>query len=139
MSREDIIWAGTPSHVTKLGTYVLCALFFWLVIPIFIALWTWLVIKNTRYEITTQRLRLRTGVINRKTSELELYRVKDFSLEQPLLLRLFSLANLVLVTSDRSHPQVVIRAVPHAEELTNTIRQKVEELRRSLGVREVDM
>ncbi|MDP3843271.1 MAG: PH domain-containing protein [Oxalobacteraceae bacterium] len=138
MSQEQAVWSGTPSQVVNLGTYILCILFLWLVIPAFILLWKWLVVRNTQYELTTQRLRLRTGVLNKETSALELYRVKDFTVDQPLFLRLFSVANIILETSDKSHPTVVIRAVPDAEALASTIREHVEVMRRG-RVREVDM
>ena len=36
--QEETIWEGSPSHVAQWGTYVLCLLFFWLIVPIFIAL-----------------------------------------------------------------------------------------------------
>src|SRR5680860_1073919 len=123
MSQEQTIWSGTPSQVINLGTYILCVLFFWLIIPVFILLWKWLVVRNTQYELTTQRLRLRSGVLNKESSTLELYRVKDFTVEQPLFLRLFSVANIILETSDKSHPTVVLRAVPDAEALASTIRE----------------
>ena len=138
MSQEQAVWSGTPSQVINLGTYVLCILFFWLVIPVFIMLWKWLIVRNTQYELTTQRLRLRTGVLNKESSALELYRVKDFTVDQPLFLRFFSVANIILETSDKSHPTVAIRAVHDAEALANTIRENVETMRRG-RVREMDM
>jgi uncharacterized membrane protein YdbT with pleckstrin-like domain len=138
MTQEQTVWKGTPSHVINLGPYALCILLCWLVVPVFILAWKWLVVRTTVYEVTTQRLRLRTGVFNKKIEDLELYRVKDFRVDQPLFLRLFSVANVVLETSDRSHPHVVLRAVPDAEALTDHIRETVESLRHSRGVREVD-
>jgi uncharacterized membrane protein YdbT with pleckstrin-like domain len=138
MSQEQTVWKGTPSHVINFGPNLLCVLLCWLVVPVFILLWKWLVVRTTIYEVTTQRLRLRTGVFNKKIEDLELYRVKDFRVDQPFFLRLFSVANVVLETSDRSHPHVVLRAIPNAEALTDHIREIVESLRHSRGVREVD-
>jgi uncharacterized membrane protein YdbT with pleckstrin-like domain len=138
MSQEQTVWSGTPSQIINLGTYVLCILFFWLIIPIFIGIWKYLVVKTTKYELTTQRLRLRTGVLNKEINELELYRVKDFKIDQPLFLRIFSVANIVISTSDNSHPVICIRAVSDAEGLLSKIRENVEIMRRN-RVREVDM
>lgn len=139
MKQEESVWSGTPSQVINFGPYVLCLLGCWLIVPIFIALWKYLVVRTTRYEVTTQRLRLRTGVFNKETQDLELYRVKDFKVDQPFFLRLFSVANIVLETSDRSHPNVTLRAVPDAESLLDQIRHNVEALRSSRGVRELDL
>ena len=139
MSEEKDVWFGSPSQVVNLGTFIVMGLLFWLVVPLFIILWKWLVIKNTRYELTTERLRTRHGVLNKETDELELYRVRDYKLEQPLFLRLFSLGNIVLQTSDSSHPVVTLRAIANGEELREQLRTHVEACRMKKRVREVNL
>ncbi len=138
MPEEKEVWAGSPSHVVNLGLYIICGLFFWLIVPLFILIWKWLVIGSIRYQLTTERLIIRTGVFNKQTDELELYRVRDYKLEQPFFLRLFSLANITLETSDRSHPTLVLEAIPNGEELRDTLRTHVEECRSRKQVREID-
>jgi uncharacterized membrane protein YdbT with pleckstrin-like domain len=139
MAEERTVWLGTPSQIINLGAFVLLGLFFWLVIPLFVILWKWLVVKNTKYELTTERLRMRHGVFNKDTDELELYRVRDYKLHQPFFLRLFSLGDIVLQTSDKSHPHVVIKAIPGGEDLREKLRTYVEECRTRKGVRELDI
>jgi uncharacterized membrane protein YdbT with pleckstrin-like domain len=138
-TEERTVWLGTPSQVINLGSFILLGLFFWLVIPLFVILWKWLVVKNMKYELTTERLRLRHGVFNKKLDELELYRVRDYKLDQPFFLRIFSLGNIILQTSDRSHPTVVIQAIPEAEHLREQLRTYVEACRTRKGVRELDV
>jgi uncharacterized membrane protein YdbT with pleckstrin-like domain len=138
MTEERSVWSGSPSQVVNFGTYVFCGLFFWLAFPLLVMFWQWLAVKNTKYELTTQRLRMRSGILNKQTDELELYRVRDFEVREPLFLRLFSKANIVLCGSDRTHPEVVLRAVPNAEEIREQIRKYVEECRTRKKVREVD-
>lgn len=138
MSEERDIWVGTPSQVINLGSFILLGLFFWLIFPLFMILWKWLTVKNTKYELTTQRLRTRHGILNKKTDELELYRVRDYKLDQPLFLRLFSLGNIILITSDKSHPQVILTAIPNGEELKEQLRTFIEECRSKKRVMEVD-
>ena|SRR5680860_617554 len=137
-SIEKPIWTGTPSQVINLPTFIVLGLFFWLVIPVFMMLWKWLVVKNTKYELTTERLKTRYGVLNKQMDEIELYRVRDYRFEQPFFLRIFSLGNVVMQTSDKSHPLVTIRAIPNGEELRERIRTHVEECRVRKGVREID-
>jgi uncharacterized membrane protein YdbT with pleckstrin-like domain len=139
VSGETTVWTGTPSQVINLPVFTLCVLLIWLVVPLFVIGWKWLVTRTTRYELTTERLKTRLGVINKKLDELELYRVRDYKLEQPLMLRLFSLGNIILQTSDRSNPVVVLRAIPDAEQLREQIRTLVEACRRQKGVRELDV
>ncbi len=138
MSNEVPLWNGTPSQVINLHLFLLWGLFFWLVIPIFIIIWHWLVVKNIKYELTTERLKTRHGVINKKMDELELYRVRDYKFDQPIFLRLFGLGNITLQTSDQATPVVIIRAIRDGEALREQIRTAVEDCRVKKRVREVD-
>ncbi len=137
--REKRIWAGRPSQVDNLGTYVLAALFFWLVIPLIVAFWRYLSIRAMRYQVTTERFRNLYGVLNKTIDELELYRVRDYRIDRPLFLRLFGLSNLVLETSDRTHPTVTIRAIPDGAKVMRQIRDQVEACRDAKRVRSIDI
>ena len=139
MQTEKVEWEGSPSATDLLGTFVVCGLLLWLVVPAFVAGWRWLELACTKYTLTNERLRVATGVLAKRIDEIELYRVKDTALEIPLHLRLFGRAHVVLMTSDQSHPQVRLRAVADAETLRNQIRALVEHRRESKGVRELDI
>ena len=133
------VWSATPSQIVNLPIFVLCALFCWLVVPIFIALWKWLVVRSIGYELTTERLKLREGVLNRLLNELELYRVRDYRLEQPLFLRMFSLGNIIIRTTDSTHPMVTLRAIRDAEGVLELVRRHVEDCRARKSVRAIDL
>lgn len=139
MAEEEVVWTGSPSQWVNVPVYVLCALLFWLVIPVFVAIWKWLVLRNVRYELTTERLRIRQGVLNKELDELELYRVRDYRLEQPFFLRIFSLGNITLRSSDTSHPVVVLRAIRDGETVREQIRKYVEECRVKKRVLPLDL
>ena len=139
MASEQLLWRGTPSQLVNLPWYVLWVLLFWLVVPLLVLLWQWLVIRNTVYELTSERLKLRRGVLNKHLDEVELYRVRDYQLERPLYLRLFGLGNITLRTSDRSHPSVRLRAIRDGEQLYERLRAAVEQCRATKGVRELDV
>lgn len=138
MSNEEIIWTGRPSQIINFKVFVLCGLFCWLVVPVFIGLWHWLQVRCIEYSLTDERLQMRSGVLNKTTATLELYRVKDLTVSEPLFLRLFSKANIHLDTSDKSHPKLTLQAISDATELSAGLRQLVEASRRG-KVREVDM
>lgn len=129
MQTEELVWSGSPSQVLNLPVYLVCALFCWLIIPIFVALWKWLVLRNVRYELTTERLKLRQGVLNKELEEIELYRVRDYRLERPFWLRLFSLGNITLRTTDESNPFIELKAVRDAESVYELARKHVEDCR----------
>lgn len=153
---EVVIWQGRPSQWVNFKYFfpswiLICAALvaaFVLNQPLFFALagvllilpfWKWVVVRCTQLTLTNQRLKLRSGVFSRKTNELELYRIKDTSLDEPFILRLVSLGNIEIVSSDRTHPRFLIPAVKHAETLREHIRHTVEQLRSTKGVREMDM
>ncbi|HOK08451.1 MAG TPA: PH domain-containing protein [Candidatus Hydrogenedens sp.] len=138
MSEEKIIWSGTPSQVLNLWIFIICLLTCFLIIPIFYALWKWLVVKCTKYVITTERIKITTGVFSTKTDYLELYRINDITFEQPFLLRIFSLGNLKLTTSDTSTPELTLQAIPASEELQNEIRKCIETQRDKKRARVID-
>ncbi|MFC4076499.1 PH domain-containing protein [Salinithrix halophila] len=137
--QEETVWEGTSSHVVRLGTYLLCLLFCWLVIPIFIAIWKAIELKSTRYRLTTERIRVTTGILSKQTEEVELYRVRDISLEQPFRYRVFGKGNLVLTTSDESAPTLSLEAIPRPGELLDVVRKHVEHCRDRKRVREIDI
>jgi uncharacterized membrane protein YdbT with pleckstrin-like domain len=139
LAPERPLWSGSPSQIINLGPFIGWGLLVWLVIPVFIILWRWLETRNLRYELTTERLRIRSGVFNRKLDELELYRVRDYRFEQPLFLRLFGLGNVLLTTVDKSNPSVTLRAIRDGEALREQIRNAVEACRVAKRVRELDV
>jgi uncharacterized membrane protein YdbT with pleckstrin-like domain len=139
MQSEDYVWSGSPSQILNLPVFVLCTILSFLVVPVFIAIWKWLVVRSIRYELTTERLRMRHGVLNKEHEELELYRVRDYRVEQPLHLRLFSLGNLIVTSSDTSHPTVVLRAIRNSEHVREQLRRNVEDCRTRKRVRTLDV
>ena len=93
---------------------------------------------HTILGLTSERIRLSRGILGKSHDELELYRVKDSTLEQPFFLRLFGLGNIVLDTSDRSTPIFTFKAVPDPSALRDELRTHVEARRTAKQVREVD-
>jgi uncharacterized membrane protein YdbT with pleckstrin-like domain len=155
---ETLIWKGTPSQWTNFGTHFFCLLLaagvvaaFLLVtprqplilgglaIPVVWMLTRWIATRTQRYEITSERIRVSTGLFSRLTTELELYRVRDYTIEEPFWLRLVGCGNVILQTSDRTNPRLVIHAVPRVVALKDQIRTHTERMRQLRGVRDLDI
>ena len=158
--QETIVWRGNPSLWSNFGTYFFCLILagaiiaayvllprqpqsHWilvgLIVPVLWALIRWVATKCERYEITSERIKITTGLLSRRTNELELYRVRDYSVVEPFWLRLFGCGSIVLVTADRTTPQMVLRAVPHAATLKDQIRTHTEKMRQRRGVRDLEI
>ena len=132
---ENEVWRGTPSQWSNLGWWIACVL----VVPIPFALWHWLVVRNTGYLLTDQRLRKSTGVLNRRHDDLELYRVKDTRYAQTFWQRMVGIGDIELMTSDTTTPVVQMRNLRDAERVRDMIRALVEKRRDAKRVREVDL
>ena len=150
---EEILWKGSPSQLLNLGKHLIALVlvagigvggiffppaWFAVALPLLWMLWNYLVVRCRVYELTNERLRLYEGVLNQKIDELELYRVKDTTMDRPFLLRIFGLCTLHLDTSDRSHPKIDLEAIRDGQNLRETLRKQVELWRDRKRVREVD-
>src|SRR4029077_12647801 len=136
---EQTVWRGPSSQWKNLGVFILSGLFFWLIVPIFIALARYLQTKNKIYDLTTERLKITEGVFSKVTDTLELYRVKDIETRQPFSYRFFHIENIHVTTSDASSPFLVLDAIPCAVGFADKMRNQVEAIRQQKGVREIDI
>ncbi len=158
MSNEQVVYSQSPSQILNFYSYIVTLLVSAVIIFIYIqynsklpwyflllliypfakCIWNFLKIKCTKYELTNERLIIVSGVINRKTAEIELYRVKDTTMEEPFYYRIFGLGNIKLITSDKSLPEYYLDAMPNAKEFREKMRELVEDLRVKKNVRELD-
>ena len=129
---DKMLWEDRPSQISNFWIYLL---FFWTIIPPII------VYLNTRfikYELDSQRLKIKKGILSQNIEETELYRVKDYSILKPFFLRLFGLGHLVLTTSDKNNKHVRLVAIKDTEKVKDIIRNHVEKARKRTGTKEVD-
>jgi uncharacterized membrane protein YdbT with pleckstrin-like domain len=153
MSDETTLWKGSPSQWLNLGPFTaglilligiaVAGTFFqpaWIgvLVPAAYMGWRFLVVRCQIFELTSQRLRITTGVINQHIDEIELYRVKDTLMVRTWWMRLTGLASISIQTSDRSLPTLVIPAISNGTELREQLRKQVESQRDTKRVREMD-
>jgi len=136
---EEIVWRGTSSQWKNFWVYLLCGLLCWLIVPIFFALAYYLKTRCKVFELTTQRLKITSGVFTKVTETLELYRVKDIETRQPFFSQLVGIENVQMTTSDASSPLVLIEAVPSSVGFADKLRNQVEIIRHQKRVREIDI
>jgi hypothetical protein len=91
-----------------------------------------------RYELTTERLRVIRGVLNRSFDDLELTRVRDVSVEQSLAQRALGIGNVLVVTTDASTPELLLHDVDDPQGVKELIRAAVREQRQRLRVRQFE-
>lgn len=101
------------------------------------AIYSFAYYRLIKMELYNDRLNITRGVFSLRTSFLELYRVKDFEQYQSFVMRIFSIINVSLLTSDRTEPIVYLNGIVESN-IVHIIRNLVEEQRRIKGVREFD-
>jgi uncharacterized membrane protein YdbT with pleckstrin-like domain len=153
MPDETTLWKSSPSQWLNLGPFAAALAiaigiavaanyyspaWFALVLPLAYVIWRYLVVRCKVFELTTQRLRITSGVINQQIDEIELYRVKDTLMLRPWWMRLTGLASISMQTSDRTLPHLIIPALHNGGELREQLRKQVEAQRDTKRVREMD-
>ncbi|MEJ7809836.1 MAG: PH domain-containing protein [Gemmatimonadaceae bacterium] len=104
-----------------------------------IALGQYLRLRSVRYVLTSERLRITTGIMTTVTEEIELRRVRDTSVVRTLFARMTGLGDIRVTSADPTAPRVLLRAVRDPDTLQSTIRTIVQRLYARHGVREVDI
>lgn len=137
-TESSLLWTESEGQIANALAYLVCGLLCWLIAPLFYALYRFLQTACHNYSLTDQRLREASGILFRQTDELELYRVKDIRVQQPLLQRLVGCGRIVMMTSDRSTPVVVLNAIGNPLAVADLLRDCVERCRVAKGVREID-
>ncbi len=143
MGNEKIIWQGNSSLISNFGSFIIGIILTLTVVGAIVGIpyiiWTYLVIKNKKYELTQERLILRSGVLNKKIEELELFRVRDYSIEKPFIYNIFGLGNIILTSSDKTNPYIKLEALKDIENLKNKIRNAVQITRKNNGVKDLEI
>jgi len=84
--------------------------------------------RTTSYELTSRRLRVRSGILAREGKDIPLSRVTDVSFQTGILDRILGSGTLV-VESPGEHGQLRLTEIPHVEYLQSALFQLVEEER----------
>jgi uncharacterized membrane protein YdbT with pleckstrin-like domain len=153
-SSELKIWQGCSSQWIHFWFYALCVLLavgvgvlayytrlglLGLIVPAGMWLWRWWLTKTTVFTLTNERLLIARGILTRHQDNLELYRVRDYCVKQPIMLRMLGLGNLELLTSDTMTPNVEIPAIRDVEAVREKLRASVEAARDRKRVRQMDV
>jgi uncharacterized membrane protein YdbT with pleckstrin-like domain len=153
---EETIWKGTSSPWKNFKAFALLAvsipvsiwlhgkgagswIYFLVLAAALWALWKWIQLKTTVFHLTTERLLTTSGILTKVTDALELYRVRDLKIIQPLSERLLGLQKIEVFTSDASSAEVDMDCVPVSLNLPDRIRKCVESCRTAKGARVMDV
>lgn len=93
---------------------------------------------GTRYELTSQRLRIYHGILGNRLEEIELIRVKDTKVKQHMGERMLNVGDVTVISADPTSPEIVLQNVHDPLYVRELVRQAVmdEKARRGLYYRE---
>jgi len=149
---ERELWRGHYCGKAMIGAWLLSGLitlaalilaivigegwFWWAAAIGLIVLWIYQLLRyayrrlNVSYQFTTQRLIHHTGILRRVTDRIEVIDMDDIRFEQTILERLVGAGTIRITSSDRSHPELLLRGIDNVKEVAEIVgRNKVAEIR----------
>ncbi len=88
----------------------------------------------TRYEIYEYKLVLRKGFFKTTVDETMIYRIMDIKLVRSLGQKLFGVGTVVLMSSDKSHPQLELKSIKQSDTVRNFLSELVDKQRTARGI-----
>jgi len=154
---EIAIWQGGFSSKAMFGNWALAAVvtvvlliavltlganpLLWIVwAAVTVGLWGWFACLlayrklTCKYQLTTQRFIHETGLLKRVTDRIEVIDIDDVSVEQRLIERLVGVGTIKLVSSDRSHPKLLMPGIENVKEVASQIDDLRRKERRRRGL-----
>ena len=108
---EREVWAGAPDNVID---------------P--------LASRSTKYTLTTERIKVQSGMIGKRSEQLDLFRVKDVRVTRGIPQRARGCGHVAVMSSDKTTPELVLYNVKDPDQVAETIRTTARAARRRAGV-----
>jgi uncharacterized membrane protein YdbT with pleckstrin-like domain len=87
-----------------------------------------------KYHLTTQRFIHESGLLKRVTDRIEVIDIDDVSFEQQVIERVVGVGTIKILSSDRSHPVLVMRGIEKVKEVASLIDDLRRKERRRRGL-----
>lgn len=92
----------------------------------------------TSYELTSQRLIIRTGLLVRRRNEVALHRIRDYQVEKPIYWGILGIGYLLILSRDETMPNLKLGPVARPTEVIDRIREAAFAYMREMGYREFE-
>jgi hypothetical protein len=90
--------------------------------------------RSQRYSLTTDRLKVDSGMLRKKSESLDLWRVKDVSVKKSITQRTRGCGDVEVTSADASTPKLTLTWIKNPDEVAEQIRQVAREARKRHGV-----
>jgi membrane protein YdbS with pleckstrin-like domain len=94
---------------------------------------------SVNYRLTTQRFVHQSGILSRVTDRIEVIDMDDISFAQGPIQRMLGVGTIRITSSDRTHPELVLRGIENVAEVSSLIdnARRKERVRRGLHIEAV--
>ena len=80
---------------------------------------------STRYQITTERVRIVSGVLGKEREDIELVRIQDIDQVQRMSERMLNLGDIHIRSHDASDPEVILNNIANPQEVHELLRRAI--------------
>lgn len=94
-------------------------------------IWCGLPWTFTKYELSREKMIIKTGLLTQNQDEVRLYRILDLSLKRSLGQRIFGLGTIYCHSVDKTLKNFEIKNIKNSECVKNQLSDLVEEARRA--------
>lgn len=94
-------------------------------------------LKRISYQVTTEQITAKHGVLQRSVDYIELYRIVDFHENQTLMQQIFRLKTVTVLSTDRSTPKLNLIGLSERDNIVEIIRERVEYNKQRKGIYEI--
>lgn len=159
---DELLFKGSPSQWSALGTYVFAGIFALavvvltivalssgrlqavgpclafglalLLIPVGVAAQAFIQLKYTLYTVTARRIQVERGWLSKKVDQIDFLRVRDVELRQGIVERLLGIGNIIVIARDATDPVFSLRGMHEPRALYDRIQQEALDAIRQRGV-----
>jgi uncharacterized membrane protein YdbT with pleckstrin-like domain len=85
---------------------------------------------SVHYKLTSEQLLHQAGLLTRVSNRVELIDVDDVTLKQTLIERMLGVGSILITSSDKSHPQLLLLGIDNVEQVRQLIDNTAREHRR---------
>ena len=86
-------------------------------------------IRNRRFLIEAEFIRIKSGILFKRIDQVEMYRIRDYLIRRPLVHQLFRVMNVMLKTTDPENPVIYLNGIPESD-VVDVMRERVQTARK---------
>src|SRR4051794_4032576 len=90
--------------------------------------------RSERYSLTTERLKVDSGMLRKKSESLDLWRVKDVTVKKSMTQRTRKCGDVEITSADASTSKVTLAWIQNPDEVAEQIREAARDARKRHGV-----